>query len=88
MMQALDTVNAYVIGAIRIDITELRTKRATGTNDQQQAAYAPYMSRMLDTGRYPTLAKAFRDAIPPGADTTFDAGLDHVLNGIATHLAR
>jgi AcrR family transcriptional regulator len=87
VMQALDALNAYVIGAIRSDITELRTERATGTNERQwQTAYGPYMSRMLATGRYPTLTKVFQHSRHPDADANFDAGLDYVLDGIATHL--
>jgi AcrR family transcriptional regulator len=88
-MQAASTVNAYVIGAIRSEITELRAERATGMNEQQwQHTSAPYMSRMLATGRYPTLVKVIRDATHPDTDTTFDAGLDYVLDGIAAHLTR
>lgn len=51
-----------------------------------QAASGPYLSRMLATGRYPALLKVIRDATHPSADTIFDAGLDYVLDGIATHL--
>ncbi|MCW2859459.1 MAG: hypothetical protein JWP48_1167 [Actinoallomurus sp.] len=88
VMQAVGTVNAYVIGAIRGEITELRAERATGMNDQQwQTASGPYMSRMLGTGRYPTLVKVFQDATHPGADVTFDAGLGYVLDGIASRLS-
>jgi AcrR family transcriptional regulator len=89
VMQAVGTVNAYVVGAIRSEITELRAERATGMNEQEwHATSAPYMSRMLATGRYPTLVKVIRDATHPDTDTTFDTGLDQVLDGIATHLTR
>ncbi len=88
VMQAVGAVNAYVIGAVRSTTGEQRAERATGSDKQQwQTAYGPYMSRMLATGRYPTLVKIFRDATHPDADTAFDTGLDYVLDGIATHLA-
>ncbi|HUR02183.1 MAG TPA: TetR/AcrR family transcriptional regulator C-terminal domain-containing protein [Nonomuraea sp.] len=89
VMQAVGAMNAYVIGAVRSEIAELRAERATSTNEQQwQTAHGPYMSRMLATGRYPTLVKVLRDATHPDADTNFDAGLDYLLDGIATHLSR
>ncbi|MFC4587222.1 TetR/AcrR family transcriptional regulator [Sphaerisporangium corydalis] len=87
VMQAVSTVNAYVVGAVRAEITELRAERATGLDERQwQDAFGPYMGRMLATGRYPTLVKVVTDATHPGPDTTFDAGLNYVLDGIATHL--
>ena len=42
---------------------------------------------MLATGRYPTLARAVQDATHLDADTTFDTGLECVLDGIAARLA-
>lgn len=87
VMQAVTAVNSYVIGAVRGEITELRAERATGMDERQvQAASGPYLSRMLATGRYPTLVKVIKDATHPGTDITFDGGLDYVLDGIATHL--
>ncbi|MBV9846716.1 MAG: TetR/AcrR family transcriptional regulator, partial [Kutzneria sp.] len=51
VMRAVGTVNAYVIGAIRGEITELRAERATGMDERQwQAASGPYLGRMLATG--------------------------------------
>jgi AcrR family transcriptional regulator len=89
VMQAAATVNAYVIGAVRGEITEARAEHATGLDEQEwQDTFAPYLTRILATGDYPTLVKVMRDATHPGADTTFDAGLDYVLDGIAAHLTR
>lgn len=88
VMQAVGTVNAYVIGALRSEITELRAERTSGMDERQwQTASGPYMDRMLATGRYPTLAKVVREATHPSADATFDAGLDYVLDGIAMRRA-
>lgn len=89
MMQALGTVQAYVIGAIRAEITERRTTRATGMDKRQwQIASGPSMRRVLTTGRYPMLAKVVQDATHRDAETTFQAGLTYVLDGIAAHLGR
>ncbi|MEV8633619.1 TetR/AcrR family transcriptional regulator C-terminal domain-containing protein [Streptosporangium sp. NPDC051023] len=88
VLRATGTVDAYVIGAIRGEITELRAERSSGMSGLQwQIASGPYLSRMLATGRYPTLAKFVRDGTHPDADTAFDIGLGHVLDGIAVRLA-
>jgi AcrR family transcriptional regulator len=88
VMHAIETVNAYLVGAIRKQIAELRAERATGMDERRwQAASAPYLNRMLATGRYPTLARFVQDATHPDADTTFDTGLEYVLDGIAARLA-
>lgn len=84
VLQAVGTVHAYVLGAIRAEIAERRAERATGMNEEQwQLASGAYVQRMLATGRYPTLAKVVADARHPGPGENFDAGLDYVLDGIA-----
>jgi AcrR family transcriptional regulator len=88
VMQAVAAVNAYVVGAIRGEIAELRAERATGLDEHHwQRANGPYLTRVLATGRYPTIAKVVRDAVHLDAGTRFDTGLDYVLDGIATRLA-
>jgi hypothetical protein len=88
-MQAVGTVNAYVIGAIRSETSELGAERASGLDEKQwQSATAPYMFRMIETGRFPTIAKVVRDARHPSPDVRFDRGLKLVLDGIAAALAR
>jgi AcrR family transcriptional regulator len=85
IMQAAGTVYAYTLGALRAEITERRAERASGmTEHHWQTASGPYITRMLATGRYPTLAKVIHDATHP--DTAFDTGLDCVLDGIAIRL--
>ncbi|MGW1373029.1 TetR/AcrR family transcriptional regulator [Streptomyces sp. NPDC002446] len=81
---AVDSLQAYLIGAIRKEVAELRAERTTGMDERQwQHAAGPYLNRVLATGRYPTLAKFVRDATHPTPDATFDTGLEHLLNGIA-----
>lgn len=89
VMQAVGTVNAYVIGATRTEANELHLERASGMNKSQwQAATWPYIQRMIATGRFPTIAKVVKDARHPPFDVMFDKGLDCVLDGIAARLAR
>ncbi|GAA2298683.1 TetR/AcrR family transcriptional regulator C-terminal domain-containing protein [Nonomuraea roseoviolacea subsp. roseoviolacea] len=89
IMLAVNTVNVYVIGALQRQIADLRAARTTGMDEREwQHASYPYLARMLATGRYPTLARFVRDASHADADSTFEAGLDCVLDGIAARLPR
>lgn len=88
VMQAGKTFNAYVIGAIRSEAGELRAEVESGMDKGAwQAASEPYIKRMIDTGRFPTLAKVVRDAAQPPFDAVFDKGLDCVLDGIEAQLS-
>lgn len=85
VLGAVSTVMAFVRGAVRNEIAEAREERSSGLTEQQwQAASGPYMQRMLDTGRFPTLAKVMYDAEHTSAGPWFDTGLSYVLDGIAT----
>lgn len=89
VLQAVGTVNAYVIGAIRGEASELRAERESGMDKTQwQNASFPYLHRMLATGRFPTLAKVIEDATHRSSEVVFDNGLDCVLDGIAARLTR
>ncbi|MEV4575480.1 TetR/AcrR family transcriptional regulator [Nonomuraea jabiensis] len=84
MLRVVSTVNAYVMGAVRREITELRTERASGLDEQEwRSTVGPYLTRMLATGRYPEVARfvASEDVEPD-----FDEGLDWVLDGVAPHV--
>lgn len=88
VMRAAETVNAYVIGAIRREIANLRAERATGLSKRDwQRAHGPHVSRMLATGRYPALAKMVRDGTEVDAEASFSTGLGWVLDAVAAKLA-
>ena len=88
-MEALKTVNAYVIGAIWDETSQLRSERESGMDTEEwKAAMWPYMQRMIATGRFPMLTKIVRDATHPSADDQFDRGINCVLDGIEALLAR
>jgi AcrR family transcriptional regulator len=89
VVQVVRTVNAYVIGAIRMEASELRAELESGMNEAEwQTMTFPYLSRMIATGRFPTLAKMVQDGHDLSADVAFDRGLDCVLDGIEARLAR
>lgn len=89
VLQAVRTVNAYVIGAIRAESSELQAELETGMSEKEwQSASGPYIERVIATGRFPTIARVVRDATHPSPDVLFDQGLDCVLDGIAARIGR
>ncbi|QLQ40419.2 TetR/AcrR family transcriptional regulator [Micromonospora robiginosa] len=84
LQRALGAFNAYLVGALRREVTERRTARATGVDvSAWQSALGPYLTRMLDTGRYPTVARLVVDGAHLDAAETFHHNLTIVLDGIA-----
>jgi AcrR family transcriptional regulator len=84
---AYRTVNAYVIGTLQLEASELRAEADSGMNESEwQTSAAPYIFRIIETGRFPCLARVVRDAANPPPDVLFDQGLDRVLDGIAARL--
>jgi hypothetical protein len=82
-MGALGTINAYVIGAVRRESSDLKS----GMNKAEwQKVWWPYLERVIATGRFPMLAKVVLDATHPCPDVVFDRGLETVLDGSAAHL--
>jgi AcrR family transcriptional regulator len=88
-VQAVLTVNAYAIGAIRLEATDLRNERATGLSTEQwQRASWAYLQRQLSTGAFPTVAKVVHEAKHPPADVAFEKGLETVLDGFSQGTAQ
>jgi AcrR family transcriptional regulator len=89
VVPAIAAVSAYVIGAARREIAELRAERATGADQKQfQAAHGPYLTRTFATGRFPALARVVHDGPHLTADQTFQTGLDYLLDGIGARISR
>jgi len=83
LQRALGALDAFIIGAIRKEVTERRTSRSTGTDEAAfQVSLGPYLTRMLDTGRYPTVARLVIDGAHLNAEETFSHNLAIVLDGI------
>jgi AcrR family transcriptional regulator len=88
VVPAIAAVNAYVVGAVRREITERRAERASGMDKRQwQVTFGPYLTRMFATGRFTALEKVVRDGPHLDADQTFQAGLGFLLDGIGARLA-
>lgn len=83
LQRALGALNAFIIGAVRTEVTERRTARSTGADEAAfQASLGPYLTRMLETGRYPTVARLVIDGAHLNAEETFNHNLTAVLDGI------
>ncbi|WBB73137.1 TetR/AcrR family transcriptional regulator C-terminal domain-containing protein [Micromonospora sp. WMMD1128] len=84
LQRASGALGAFLVGALRREITERRTARATGTDvSAWQSALGPYLRRMLDTGRYPTMARLVVDGAHLDAEETFHHNLSTILDGVA-----
>jgi AcrR family transcriptional regulator len=86
LQRALGALNAFIIGAVRREVTERRTARSTGTDVSAfQASLGPYLTRMFKTGKYPTIARLVIDGTHLNAEETFNHNLTTVLDGITRH---
>ncbi len=82
-MRAIGTVNAYVVGAVRNESSDLKSSM---NKAEWQKVWWPYLERVIATGRFPMLAKVVRDVRHPAPDMVFDKGLETVLDGLAAQL--
>jgi AcrR family transcriptional regulator len=83
LQRAVGAINAFTVGALRREITERRTVRSTGIDvSAWQTALGPYLTRMLETGRYPTVARLVIDGAHLNAEETFHHNLITILDGI------
>jgi AcrR family transcriptional regulator len=88
-LHALRIVNAYVVGAIRGEASELRAELQTGMSKSAwQEATWPYLERAIATGRFPMIAKVVKEAHHPSPDAAFETGLEWVIDGIAAALMK
>jgi AcrR family transcriptional regulator len=86
-LQAYATLNAYVVGAIKTEAASLRAERESGLNESDFRAVSwPYLQRVIESGRFPMIAKVVSDATHPSSAVTFERGLECVIEGIASCL--
>ncbi|NUR84673.1 MAG: TetR family transcriptional regulator [Nonomuraea sp.] len=87
VMRTVETVTAYVNGAIRREVAHLRAERASGLSQREwQRAYGPHLTRQLDTGRYPALTRFVHEGTEVDAETSFTTGLEWILDAVAARL--
>jgi AcrR family transcriptional regulator len=84
---AVDTVLAYVFGAVARELAEQQARRRSGlTEEQWQASVGPYIRDVIASGAYPQFAHWVLDADDVGPDQRFDFGLACVLDGVAARV--
>ncbi|WP_424952626.1 TetR/AcrR family transcriptional regulator [Deinococcus sp.] len=87
VMQVLRTVNAYVIGALHDEASELNAQAASGLSEHQwRRASELYIHQMIATGNFPHIARVINHAVHLSPETIFDQGLDYIQAGISTLL--
>jgi AcrR family transcriptional regulator len=87
MLLALGTVDAYVRGRVLDQLAEQEAIRRSGfTQDQWLERMKPWMSGIVESGRYPLVNRIVIDARTPHdpdrVDKAFEGGLERVLDGL------
>jgi AcrR family transcriptional regulator len=83
LQRASGALSAFLTGALRREITERRAARTTGTDQLTwQRSHGPYLTRMLATGHYPTIARLVADGTHLDPEATFTHNLTTVLDGL------
>jgi AcrR family transcriptional regulator len=87
VVSALTTVDSYVYGFVRRELAEQETIRAiSSTEEDWQAALAPYVKSIFDSGKYPRLTRLILTEEAKVSEEHFDFGLECILDGIAARL--
>ncbi|MFK0118995.1 TetR/AcrR family transcriptional regulator [Streptomyces sp. NPDC090994] len=83
LMAALGVFNAYLVGAVRNEVTELRQSRETGTDETEwRASVGGYLGRRLATGRYPTMRRVFEEGIESDPAEMFASEVAIIIRGV------
>jgi hypothetical protein len=90
MLDTWMTVNAFVQGYVAAELAEQEASRRTNlTQAQWRARIAPYVRRIVESGRYPQFTRVVLDAEDfPDPDVTFERRLGYVLDGLAANRAQ
>ncbi|OKI10024.1 TetR family transcriptional regulator [Streptomyces sp. CB02923] len=94
-MQMLMTVEGYVAGAARTGLNSAMAEKRTGmSNEAWWKTQLPVLTRAMESGRYPYLARLAENTFTfdPDDDTegdaAFELGLGRLLDGFATYIDR
>jgi hypothetical protein len=91
MLMMIETLDAFVRGRAIEDLSEQEAVRRSGLSQNEwMQVQAPYVQSLIDSGRYPLLARVVLDARAPHdpnhLESAFNLGLERVLDGLATML--
>ena len=86
MMAVFGTLNAFVHGATSAEVAqrELALREGWSSDDDMRMAYVPYVRRLMESGRYPTVTRYIVEGSnEDDAEWSFGFGLECVLDGLA-----
>jgi AcrR family transcriptional regulator len=91
MLVMVETLDAFVRGRALDEIADQEAVRRSGLGQLEwMQTQAPYVQSLIDSGRYPLLARVVLDARAPHdpdrLEHGFKVGLERVLDGLATML--
>ena len=91
MLVMIETLDAFVRGRVLEELSEQEAVRRSGLDREQwMQTQLPYIESLIESGRYPLLARIVLDAQAPHDPDRlkhgFDLGLERVLDGLATML--
>jgi AcrR family transcriptional regulator len=82
LVSAIIMVDGYVVGAARTQVYQLEAELTSGqTTAEFYAAQAPFVQKIMATGRYPVLASLPEDTWSADFDH-FEFGLQRILDGL------
>lgn len=85
--RAVGTVRAYVLGSVASQQAAWQAQQRTGLTDEQwQQSVGPYISKVIEAGEHPMLARRVLEAEDSNPDSDFAFGLACVLDGLAAQL--
>jgi AcrR family transcriptional regulator len=91
MLVMVETLDAFIRGHALDELSEQESARRSGLDQEEwMRIQFPYIESLIKSGRYPVLTRVVLDARSPHdpdrLQHSFDAGLERVLDGLATML--
>lgn len=88
LVSAIIMIDGYVVGAARTQVYHEEAERTSGmTTADFYAAQAPFLEKVVATGRYPVLATLAEDTWGSALDH-FEFGLQRILDGLEALVAQ
>jgi AcrR family transcriptional regulator len=91
MLAVAISVTGYVRTFVQGELAEAELRRRTKlTEEEWRLSQAPYLQKLIESGKYPLFTKVILDAELPhmNPERRFRTGLDHLLDGISAQLER
>lgn len=84
----ISVVDGFVTTVARSQVNSLQAEQRTGVSEEEfWAAQEPVLIKMMESGRYPTLARLHEHTFTFSYEDVFEFGLKAVLDGLAVVVA-